>query len=62
VLLIVLLLGGAVLALGLSFSALRRRGLALGSGVVLLSAAALAIAARRGLLPGSRPRPWKGAA
>jgi len=62
VLLIVLLLGAAVFALGLSFTPLRWRGLAVGSGVVLLTAAALAIAARRGLLPGSRPRPWRGGA
>jgi hypothetical protein len=61
-LLILLLLGGAVAALGLSFTTLRWRGFAVGSGVVLLTAAALAIAARRGLIPGSRPRPWKGGA
>jgi hypothetical protein len=62
VLLILLLLAGALVAASLSFATLRWRGLALGSGVVLIAAAALAIAARRGLIPGSRPRPWRGGA
>jgi hypothetical protein len=61
-LLIVLLLAGAAVAIGLSFHSLRWRGFAVASGIVLLTAAALAIAARRGVIPGSRPRPWRSGA